>query len=281
MKLSRAANYFDQQVCEDATDSSSTFKAQLDLFDDSKRDGTTVVRRVLSVKPGTVLPASGTLKIAGRYYIVGGSHDDLFNNSAIRTKYIVQQGDPVKLKTLAQLAAGSAGTATYADKIWVKDMKEPDESSRLFPFFNVFVPAPLVISLFQVIVSGADILFVRSVYESAGGFKTLETNILDAASVAAVAYVPYSGAYDPVTDKYTTAATINTSAVVLRYEDFFLRVYASAERMQPGDMCLAVAKSAVATPAAGDLWTANSITYRVLSVLDDASTSWLLHSRRA
>lgn len=281
MKLSAAARYFDRQVFADPFDHDIWFKGQLDLFDDAKRDGTTGLRRVVSVAPGTVLPSTGVIETEGQVYLVGERHDDVFNGSAIRSKYVTQMAYSAKLRTLKELAANSAGTTTYADPLWVKDLKEPDESSALYPFFNVFVPTALTVPISSVITVKSENYLVRTVFTSAGGFKECECNRLYSGAVATVSYTGKGGAYDPVQDVYASSAPASVAAVVLRYEDFFNRRYESAKGMEPGDMTLAVAKTLVATPKVGDSWTLNSRKYNVLSILDDGSTSWLLHSRHA
>jgi hypothetical protein len=49
MRLSTAARFFDRTLFKDAFVPTTTFRGQFDLYDDSKRDGVTVARRVLSV----------------------------------------------------------------------------------------------------------------------------------------------------------------------------------------------------------------------------------------
>lgn len=283
MRLTDAAAYFDQQVCTDAFTPFGTFKAQLDLFDDSKRDGTTGARRILSVASDVVVPASGAIILGGHTFILGGDHEDVFAGSVIRRKYTMQEVETASIKTLAQAAAGLAGTATFASKIWVKDIKEVDQTSRMFPYFNVFLPSSTPAARRSVVMLGTLFYMVRATFESAGGFTTAECNELTDTQPQTVAYVDRSGqVYDPATDKVGALTTVNALALVIRFEDYYERLSTEAPKNQPGDVCLAIAKSLVTAPGTGDEWTsAAGVLYRVQAVSDDGGTSWLLHSRRA
>jgi hypothetical protein len=283
MKLASAAAFFDKQVCYDACNPSSKFMAQLDLFDDSKRDGTTPVRRVLSVKPSVNLPTSGTVIVGNDTYIIGGRHDDLFNGAVIRSKYVMQVADgPATIYTLAQAAAGTGGTSTFAGRVWLKDLKEPEQSSGLFPYFNLYLPANSTCGPNNVMALAGKFYFVRTAFTSPGGFRACESSELLDDAIGTIAYTDRSGrTYNPATDTVAALAVVNCSAVVLRYEDSFLRNSAAAPKNEAGDVTLAVAKVLVSAPGPGDTWVKDGVTYRVKSVNDDGGTSWLLHSSRA
>lgn len=283
MRLLDAAKYFDKQICYDAFDATVSFRAQLDLFDDAKRDGTTGVRRVLSVASQVVVPTSGAITLANHTFILGADHEDVFDNAVIRRKYAIQQVKPANIKTLAQAAAGSTGTATFASKIWVKDLREVDETSRMFPYFNVFLPSSTPATRASVVLLDGLFYLVRAIFESAGGFTTAECNELTGTQPQTISYVDRSGqVYDPATDSTGALTTVSALSLVMRFEDYYERLSTESPKNQSGDMCLAIAKSLVATPGVGDEWTsALGVMYRVQAVSDDGSTSWLLHSRRA
>ena len=71
MRLADAASYFDRVVCADAFTPFEEFKGQFDLFDDSKRDGVTVDRRVLSCSSAVTVPTRRVVLAMGEYWIVG------------------------------------------------------------------------------------------------------------------------------------------------------------------------------------------------------------------
>lgn len=283
MRLSDAAAYFDNQVCADAFNPLVTFKAQLDLFDDSKRDGTTGARRIITVADSVVMPASGAITVGNQTFLVGGDHEDVFFGSVVRRSLALQRGEAANIKTLAEAAAGTTGLATFASKIWVKDNKEVDQTSRMFPFFDIFLPSSTPGARNRVILLGGLFHLVRTIFKSAGGFTTAECNELTDTQPQTITYVDRSGqAYNAATDQTTALTAVVALALVMRFEDFYERLSSEAPKNLPGDLCLAIAKSLVAAPGTGDMWTsAAGVNYRVQTVSDDGSTSWLLHSRRA
>lgn len=283
MKLLNAAKYFDRQVCFDPFAVTRTFKAQLDVFDDSKRDGATPVRRVLSAAPGVVMPTSGCVQVGTDVYVLGARHEDLFNGTPIRNSYVMQLADGLaEIKTLAQVAAGTAGVKTYAGRIWVKDLKEQDQSSGLFPYFDLFLASSVTVLDAAVVTLTGKLYIVRTRYNSPAGFLAIEASELLSTAVQSVVYNPKSGsAYNPATDNVTALASVTCNAVVLRYEDSYSRNSISAAKNQAGDVTLALPKVSVTAAVAGDTWAGSGVNFRVYTVNQDAAgTSWLLHSRR-
>ncbi len=76
LTLADASGYFDRTPMADTVTGSTLFYGQVDPYGDAVRDSATAYRRILSVKPGTVMPASKTLKIFGRVWIIGDSEID-------------------------------------------------------------------------------------------------------------------------------------------------------------------------------------------------------------
>ena len=66
MKLNKVASYFDTVVAADQYHLPTRIKGQLDLFDESKRDGVTVLRRTFSCASGTRIPTRRTLTFADK-----------------------------------------------------------------------------------------------------------------------------------------------------------------------------------------------------------------------
>lgn len=285
MKLINAARFFDKQDCYDAFDlEADPVKGQLDLFDDSKRDGSTGIRRVLSAAATVELPASGAVSIAGYIFIIGGEHPDTYNNEVIRRKYVIQQADGVaNILTLAEACAGAAGIVTWSSKVWIKDLKEVEQSTGLYPFYNMVFPASTIPAPNQVIRLGGVLFLTRSVLTSAGGFSTAEANELVGVLPQSIVYIDRSGqTYVPATDVYTGLSPVTASGLLMRYEDHYNKLSSEAAKNLAGDMCLVMPKASVATANAGDEFTsADGTAYRVLEVYNDDSGCWLLHSRRA
>lgn len=283
MRLKDAARYFDRIVCQDAYSAGSTFLAQLDLFDDAKRDGATVARRVLSVADDVTLPARGAVKVHDDYYVVGGSHKDSFNGAVVRNKFVVHKADALAtVKTMDQTLRSLTGTSAYAARLWVKDMKEIEVSSKLSAFYNLYFSASETVTLGSVVTIGSALHLVRGVFISAAGFRVCEADELPAGALTTATYTDKSGqAYDSTTD--TMGALTPGSVAVLwhRYQAGFERYQASAEPFAEGDITLSVSKTAVATAGAGDTFTMASVSWRVIGVRDDGLGAWILHCRRA
>jgi hypothetical protein len=279
MRLSTAAGFFDRTLCADAFDATKTFYAQLDIFDDSKRDGATVVRRVLSVKPSVTLPARRVLTIDGVQWMVGQNQDDHFNGEAVRRKYVVQRADgAATIQTVSQALAASGGTATYGAKLWIKDLKEVEISSKLAPFFNVYLPSPEAPNVGELITLVGRLNMVRGLYRSAAGFLVAEASELDAAAIASATYSTQSS-YSPATDSYTPSNTA-VNVLQIRFQDDYSYTSEAEPKFVEGDIKAYVRKTQVTTAKAGDTVTIGGVLWRVHSVSDE-TLCWGLHLRRA
>lgn len=285
MRLISAAAFFDKQLCSDAFGVASDFYAQLDLFDDNKRDGTTTVRRILSVADPVVMPASGAIILANHVYIVGNraDHEDVFANQVIRRGYAMQQSDgPASIKTIAQAAGGLAGVATFAAKVFVKELREEVQTSRMYPSWDIVVPIGTPVARNTVVVADGILYLCRESFITSGGFYNVQASQLSDTAPQTVSYTDRSGqGYDPATDTMTSTGAVSVPALAMRYEDYYLRLSSEAPKNLPGDLCLGVAKTSVPSAGVGDEWTsAAGVKYRVQAVADDNLGAWLLHSRR-
>lgn len=281
MLLHAAARFFDKLECVDAYNPNNTFKGQLDLFDDSKRDGLTVERRILSVSPDVVIPPARVLIIAGTFWIVGDLSVDSFRGSDIRHKYVVQQAtgglygyyeDSIK-QTLAPV---------HVAAVWVKDLKEIETSSRLYGVFNLYFASTENIEVGQIVAAQNSLYRVRSVYLSAAGFKVATATEVPRANPSVVAYTPKSSvAYDPVLDTYTP---IGLPAVAQglweRFQNSYFYESAAAPKYIEGDLLLTVSKTQVVTAEAGDSLTLLDRSWVVVSVHDNGTGCWELQVRR-
>lgn len=279
MRLADAARYFDKTPCADAFAPGTVFFGQLDVFDDSKRDGATVVRRVLSVAPSVALPARRVLTIDGAQWLVGQNQDDYFAGAPIRRKYVLQRADGLaSIRTVGQAILGAGGTDSYGAKLWVKDMKEIEVSSKLSGFFNIYLPSPEVLSAGAVIALGGRLHMVRNTLKSSGGFLVAEGDELDAAAVAAGTYHGVTG-YNPTTDVVTAG---NTAVTFLRtrYQDDYEYANEAEPKFVVGDVKAYVRKAQVATAKAKDKVDLLGFSWRVLSVSDEGDC-WGLHLQRA
>lgn len=282
MRLSVAARWFDKTVCADAYNARATFKGQLNLFDDSMRDGATVVRRVLSVDDSVVIPARGAVTIHGDTYIVGANHPDSFAGEVIRRKYVLHRADGLAgARTADQALRGLAGTDLYGARIWVKDMKEIETSSRLASFLDIYVAPSETVTPGTFVTLAGRWHLVRNTFKGPSGFLVCESDELPLECLASGTYTARSGgAYDPSSDTVTGAAPATVNLLVHRWQDDFFYHRASAAKYVQGDVVARVSKANIATAVPGDSFTFAGATHRVISTLDDGLNAWTLHARR-
>lgn len=281
MRLSSAARYFDNMPCTDAYSGGETFYGQLDLYDDSKRDGTTVVRRVLSVDAAVTMPARRAVTIHDETYVVGGIHKDSFRGEVIRQKYIVHRCDGLaNVTTFDQAIRGLTGTEMYAGRLWVKDLKELEASSHLTSFMNIYAAPTETIAVGSVVSLGDRLHLVRNAFVSAAGFLVAEADQLTDDCVAAVTYTSKSaGVYDPAND--TVAGTSSAvTGIWHRWQDDYVYERMSQKEFLRGDIVMHVSKTSVATAVPGDRLTFDGTSWLVLSARDDGAGAWALHCRR-
>lgn len=278
MRLSTAAAFFDKTLCADAFDSGTTFYGQMDVYDDSKRDGATVVRRVLSVAPGTTIPARRVLTIDGEQWIVGANQVDRYSGAPLRDKYVMHRASgAASLQSVDQLLS-SGGVSTYGSRLWVKDLKEVEISSKLAAFFNVYLSTYETVTAGSVISLGGRVHMVRNFFTSAAGFLVAESDELATDAVASGTYTPRS--YAPATDALADGAPVVANVLKVRYQDSYAYANQGEARYEEGDFRAFVRKAAVASAKRGDKLALSGVTHDVLSVSDEG-LCWGLHLRHA
>lgn len=233
MKLSSVANYFDRTQAYDAYTNRPAFKLQLDLYDDSKRDGVTVERRIISCKPTAVPPATGCLRFAGAEWILGRFHLDTFDGGAIRKKAIVQVADGLAtIRSAAQALGGLAGRQAYAARAWEKSSKEIDESSEMYDIYSIFVHESVPVATGDVILLSDQAHLVRDVYITEAGFRSAYAEVIEDYAVADVTYKART--LNPVLETWTELPTA-TKAIRLRWQTWFRYDSAASARYIEGD----------------------------------------------
>lgn len=281
MRLSVAASYFDKTLCADTFNSGTTFYGQLDIFDDSKRDGATVARRVLSVDPAVVIPARRVITIAGEQWIIGTSQADSFNGASIRVKYILHRAHgAATVKSAAQVLGTAGSLATYASKLWVKDLKEVEVSSKLSGFFNIYLPTPDAIAASNVVSVLGRLHLVRNFYLSAAGFNVAECDELPIDALTVGTYTPMT--FSAANDDRTPGAGVALNVLRLRFQDLYQYLNDAEPKYVDGDLRVLIRKADVATAKVNDQFTVGGEVYEVLSVAnEDAGACWGLHLRHA
>lgn len=283
MRLSAAARYFDKVVCADAYNAAVTFMAQLDLFDDSKRDGGTVARRVLSMAQDVDVPARRAVTVHDETFILGGLHNDSFMGEVIRKKYVAHLADGLAtVKTVDQAIRAQSGSSAYAARLWIKDQKEIEISSKLNGFFALYFSPTEAVPVGSVVTLAGRSHLVRQSFKSAAGFLLCEADELPAAAaVTLTTYTTKDDTYNEVTDTYGTTAASGVPALWHRFQADFDYFQQSAEKLEEGDITIHVSKTSVGAAGVNDTFVASGIIWRVVSVREPFTNVWTLHARRA
>lgn len=276
-----AADFFDRTECADAYSPSSKFLAQLNLFDDSMRDGTTVVRRVISLGAGVALPTRRAILVHGEVFLIGGLHIDSFFGEVIRKKYVLHRADGLaSVKTADQALRALAGSSLYASRLWVKDLKELEISSRLSSFFSIYAAPNESLAIGSFVLLGGRWHIARNSMIGAAGFLVVEADELPPDALTTAVYSLKSGqVYNPATDVIAPSSSPTVAVLYHRWQDDFVYQRMGAEKFADGDIVAHVSKTAVANAVAGDSFVLNGTTYRVLSVRDDGAGAWTLQGR--
>ena len=282
MDLHQAASYFDNTVCADAYNNANKFLGQLDLYDDSKRDGVTVERRILSVAPSVTVPARRAVRIEGDVWIVGQKNIDSFQGSTIRHKYVLHQALTSGTLRTPKQKLTTGGVPLYSAVVWIKDSKDVESSSRLFSFMNAYFAAGETVVAGDILTLGADNYRIRNVYESAAGLQVGEASTMPRDTLQSVSYSAYAAqTYNATLDTYDTVVPTVFNVLWERFQDSYHYESVAAPKYEPGDILMVIEKSQVATPQAGDTLVSQGVTWRVVSFQDDMRACWEMQVRRA
>lgn len=261
MKLSAVSNYFDRTQAYDAYTNRPAFKLQLDLYDDSKRDGVTVERRVISCKPTSVPPAAGCLRFSDANWILGRFHVDTFGGGAIRKKAIVQVADGLAtIKSAAQALDNHAGRQAYAARAWEKSSKEIDESSEMYDIYSIFFHESVPIATGDVIQLSNQTHLVRDVYITEAGFRSAYVEVIEDYAVAGVTY--RARTLNPVLETWGEVSE-SSKAIRLRWQTWFRYDSQASARFKEGDEVFLMPFAL--TPRPDHLVEAFGSTWRVIS----------------
>lgn len=266
MRLIAAARRFDRLTFADAYVPATTFLGQMDVFDDSRRDGLTVDRRILSVDPAVTMPARKTLLVDGGTWLVGDSERDYFGTEAIRHKHVLHRASEiVAVKTFAETIAASAGYSAWASRIWVKGSKEIEISSDVTSVYGVYFAEGETLAEGTLIFMSGRWHLIQLLYSSTAGFQVaLSDELPEPVRVSATFS---KRVYVPSNDTYTTTPTAY-SGVLVRWQSYFRYPQRGADVFKAGDRVLMVLKTDV-TPVAGDKVSIGTANYVIKAILDE------------
>lgn len=276
MRLHAVANRFNDIECTDAYTGEFAFMAQLALYDDNKRDSETAERRVLSVAPGTVLPARRAVRAGEHVFLIGAAEHDFLYGRPIRTGLVAHEAiELTQVRTLAQICLNQAGFSAWAGRAWVKNMAFTEQSSRLTPQFHIQFAQTEPIALQHLITFGGRMLIVRTFNLGPSGAiittcEELPEPIVEDVTVS-------GSSFDPITDTMG-AQSVVVRAVRLRWQALFQYRSNLAPTFGPEDMQIAIAKASL-TLQAGMRITASDGVWQVASVANEGDV-WLCRAVR-
>jgi hypothetical protein len=258
VELVDVSSFFDRTPVLDADSGVQLFLAQLQNYDGSHRDNVTAYRRILSVAPGTVIPASRAVSALGKTWLVGRDSPD-GQATAHRVKYVVQSA-PAKASvyTAAAFLTGAGAASIWADLQWSADRKELAVSSRVPQEYTAFLPSTAAVGRHSFIVLGSQCLMVQSVAASPAGFLEAQGMLQGAAAASTAVITPRT--YSSTTGAYTNGAPVTVACAIVRWQEFYEYAGQSDDKYQEGDAVLLLPSSAsVAVSSAivsgGTTWT--------------------------
>ena len=274
MKLADAASYFDQTSVTDPATGRDLFKCQVANYDDARRDANAAYRRVLSVRPGTVVP--GVVRLMGFNWLVGTMEPDGLEELH-RQKYVIQRASTqLKVSTITTFLAGTFSSNQWASPNWSKDAKQLDTSSETPQIYDVALPGALTLAAKSILWATGSAYLVLAPHPAASGYILATCLKLDQ-TVPVVATIQ-TRTYNPVAGTYTTPAGTNINALRVRWQSLFEYGSQASDRYQEGDVAIALPAGTVATTQT--LVSMLGATYQTLSVLSIGG-SVVLHGRLA
>ena len=280
MKLVNAAQYFDRMACVDAYTGKDLFHGQFDLFDDSKRDGSTVTRRIISTGPEPSLPPRGVINVGGHIYVLGKNHTDWFDSSVIREKFVLFPVVELVTVSTEEQALANTGGQMYGGRVWVKNLKEAATSSEKFPIYNIYASLTETVVPNQLVYVDNRWHRVLTVFQSAAGFLAMEAAELDTDAITTATLVLRGGhtTYNPVTDVYTVSVGVSVAILVERFQTFYVYETAATPRPESGDIRATFLQAEVATLEVGSTFVTGGKTYEVISAVQHG-TAWHAQAR--
>ena len=275
LTLAEASTYFDRTEILDPDNGNLLFYGQIDPFDDSKRDAGGAYRRILSVAPGTPVPANRAIRALGRVYLMGTEEVDGLEEEH-RVKYVLQAAaSSVTIHRLPGFVSGTPAGTAWASIQWVKDGKEIGTSSDIAHEYTIFLGLGADVRAQDVVTAGGKAYLVISSRPQPSGFLTAESVELDyALSQASIT----GRTYDAVAGSYTASAPVAVNCARVRWQNLFSQRAEAAAQYKDGDDTLVF-------PTGTTLNTASRITlagkpWQVVSV-DALGGAVTVHARPA
>lgn len=278
MTLLDAASYFNNDEFADAYGSGEFFRGRLEPYPDTMRDSLATERRILITDANSVIPARQTVTSHGQTWMLGTMSLDTHRGQVLRNKYIAHRATTLAtVGTFSQVIANAGLRRLWADRLWVKEWRETQESSDMVGNYQLFFAGSEDLGGDDMMVKVGNTWHIsRADYATVGGFLVSAADELPEPVVVQVSYGTV--AYNPRTDS-RTSTTSSLTGLLLRWQSHFTYFANQAATYLPGDAKLIVRKTDMTTKS-GDTVTAAGHAFRVIEVSDEGLV-WGLHVRHA
>ena len=277
MKLTVAANKFNNTPAEDAYNPAVTLILQYDPLAYAKIDGVAVRKRSVSADPSVTMPGRGAIRIDGEVYLIGHGAPDYWKGKAIRRNYVIQGADDLAdLQSIAGKLAGTTPVQAYAAVIFNKYMPDGVDSSKYPPQYQLFVAGSENVPADSLATVGGNTYLIKQSYLSESGLRIALANEIDQPCFETIAYS--TNTYDPITDS-TSGTTKNVPIMRIKWTEHFNYLSAASTTFERGDMQVFALKTDLPDVKASDTLTLSDGPWRVISRQDEA-LAWSIHVRR-
>jgi hypothetical protein len=273
--LQDISRHFDDIDILDGYTGAFLFKAQVSSFLESAKDGSTNKQRVMSVAPGTAMPARRLLDYFGEKWIVGDGNIDALQNTQLRANYWITKLIDMAIRlTPAEVCNGGAGLAFATSKAYLKDTVNYTTDSEYDPQWDFTISIAESVVKGQFLQVAGTLYRVRTTHTTEGGFLVATADELDAGALVAVQLVA-GGLYNPVTEEREEILT-DTFGIHFDPTKLFRFVSEADPRYLSGDRTLILSVPA----SVGSTVIMENISWKVLTCTPELD-GWNLHIRRA
>ena len=234
MKLSRVVKYFNNTPFYDAYTDEHLGMGQLDVYDDSKRDGLTAQRRVFEVDVGTKMADRGVIQFMNERWLVGVREMDIFRGKVHREKYVLHQAEElINYHSIKELLNDEEGVKAYAARVWAKTSAQVEISSEKFNQMQIFTSRSESVGIGDIFSFTNKQYIVTEVYPATAGHQAAISEELEPDSLEVGAITAQK--FNPITDTYETTDS-PIKLLRLRWQSNFDYLSLGSQLFERGDM---------------------------------------------
>lgn len=241
MKLTNVVKYFNNTPYFCAYTGAEMGFGQLDVYDESKRDGLTVQRRIFEVEVGSPVPDRGVITFEGDHWLVGFKNKDLFRGRVHREKYVLHQAEEeVDYRSIKEHLEDVQGFGIFAARVWTRTAAQIEESSEKFNQLQVFTSRSEPVEVGDIFTFTKQQYIVTEIYNSTAGHQVslceeLEKDTLETVNIKA-------STWDPITEEYAEQNR-EIKLFKLRWQTNFDYLSLATPKFERGDIQAAAVES--------------------------------------